>query len=150
MKSSLTFFHLAPILLAPGSQILPGNWGRIKRQQPNLEGVLFREYVIEQVRQREFPSKPSRLDCVFAFRDADTARGFAAQAGGWFATCILYRVSTEADSASIHYANYNFPGPGGGAMDSVEELARTYWAEEPKECVEVLIQAPVTITEVVT
>jgi len=149
MASNLTFFHLAPILLAPGSTILPGNWGRIKRMYPRLDGVLFREYVIEQVRQREFSSKPSRLDCVFGFADVQTAMQFKATAGG-FEHSVLYRVSTEADSTSIHYANHNFPGPGGGALDGIEELARKYWSEVPEEFVEALIPEPVTIIEVVT
>jgi hypothetical protein len=149
MSSNLTFYHLAPILLAPGSQIMPGNWGRIKRMQRNLEGNIFREYVFEDVRKRDFPSKPSRLDCVFGFTDVNTARAFRENTRS-FEASVLYLVSTEADSSSIHYADYRFPALNGGALDGIEELARKYWTETPQQCIEVVIPGPVTVLEVDT
>lgn len=146
VTSDLTFFHLAPIPLSIGSQILPGNWGRIKRMEKNGSDKLFREYVIERVRERSFPSKPSRMNCVFAFVDIQEAVRFRA-ANGAFEYSLIYRIAADVDRSSIHYANYNFPAVGNSALEYFEELARTYWSEEPKECVEVLIPAPVTILE---
>ena len=55
----MPFYHYSPNLLAPGSVVLPGNWGRIvmaERLGPGFKADnLLKELTYELVRVREFP-----------------------------------------------------------------------------------------------
>src|ERR1700681_2787150 len=83
-----TYLHFAPLRLAPGSVIQPGNWGRVLHRYENatvtqqLFGnawILARELKFENVRLQNFPEKPSRFDAAFCCIDENGARVYQAK-----------------------------------------------------------------------
>jgi len=110
--------------------------------------VLYREYVLESMRAREFPDKPSRLNCVFAFPSIDHAATFVSLNPD-FGSHRLYEVTTEALNSSLHYADHYFPPEYPGFLDHIEEMVRKYWTEQPLDRVEILIPAAVTVNRMI-
>ncbi len=148
------FFHCASALLAPGSIIEPGNWGRmIRTYLPNeggTFGVAFREMILEQERLSIAPAKPSRLDALFACRSEADLRHFM-QANGRFRD-IPYEVELIGP-APLHYGDYTLPlfVPDVASFETFAARARSYWAGlSPVQNVEVLIGGPVKITQRLT
>ncbi|EPB6911818.1 DUF2441 domain-containing protein [Pseudomonas aeruginosa] len=138
------YFHAAPILLGEGSVIQPGNWGRILKLYRDANAVLYREYVLEQIRASEFPEKPSRFNCVFLLRTYEEAERYRNLCSP---LDVIYEVSADTTEGSIHLGDYNFGGvlPSLQLLEGMPELARKYWAEEPADFVEVLFQGPVVV-----
>ena len=114
-------FHFNSTLLGNGSVIRPGNWGRIVRFVGSGHPEWTREQKMEQIRQAEFPSLPSRWDCIFYFEDLIEAKFYQTSLG---ANCILllYEVEIVDPSAPKHVADWKGTGP----YDS-DEWARRYW-----------------------
>lgn len=161
-----SYFHVAPNLLAIGSVILPGNWGRIiKLYKPNNSNLilLYRETMLEHIRATEFPDKPSRLESLFLLPSLDEARRYQqgnAQSG------VIYEVQVDANAFDAHYGSYSFHLPptlpihGGGqlALPSVldvegyyagmPKIARSYWGEAPTKDVEIVARTQATIVAV--
>jgi hypothetical protein len=69
-------FHCAGVLLAPGSIVLRGNWGRIVKLRGPVHGSFKREMELEKYRLERASSKPSRLDAIFACPTEDGAQRF--------------------------------------------------------------------------
>ena len=72
-------FHACSILLAPGTVILPGNYGRIIRKWGWNHVAAQREMMIERVRLHDYPQLVSRLDCCFALISYVEAQRFVAE-----------------------------------------------------------------------
>ena len=72
-------YHIASAILAPGSIINPGDWGRMLRLyqvgQADITNLL-RETILENIRSQEFPDKPSRLNSSFAPPGIEAAQFF--------------------------------------------------------------------------
>jgi hypothetical protein len=123
-------YHCSPVVLAPGSVIQPGNWGRIIRiERINNQGGfgthLLREAVSELVRLREFGDRVSRLMAAFAFEELPHAQEF----GGMSASAI-YEVALADGDAPLERYNFELvrmPVPGAHAIAGLEEIARDYW-----------------------
>lgn len=144
-----TFFHGAPLMLAPGSIIEPGNWGRIIRtylpNEPITFGVAFREATLERERISVAPQRPSRLDCVFACPTEAELRSFIHGSGRF--RDVLYEVE-PVGTAPLHYGDHNLPTlpPDAPYFDAFATRARLYWtAPSPSQNVEVLIGGPVRV-----
>ena len=99
-----SYFHLAPILLAPGSIIEPGNFGRLIRLHGEAHPLYRREMAYEAVRQNSFHDRVSRLDCLFCFPTQQEAELCRAHIHG-YADSILYEV--ESAEAEPHIADMN-------------------------------------------
>lgn len=144
-----SYFHFAPIMLAPGSIIEPGNFGRIIRRRGPAHNLYRREMAYEAIRQQHFPSRPSRLDCLFCFPTEGEAELCRAHING-YADSILYEVeSDEVDPhlADMNSALQNFALP---AFDN--SVIAYYWrgwqrSPDPKAVIlrEVLLQSPVKV-----
>lgn len=137
------FYHVSSNILGEGSIIMPGNWGRMLMWHATLSEVQFREHVFELVRLQHFADKPSRLSCVFAVETADEAARYqsAHQPNG-----LIYEVCADEGNFSKHRGHYNFSmGTERTPIQRFQELAKRYWSEEPTECIEVVIPAPVRI-----
>ncbi len=116
-------FHFNSSLLAPGSIIRPGNWGRIVRLIGNQHGEWERERILEHVRQTEFPHLPSRWDCIFFFENAAEAELYNSTLNVTDKSLsILYEVEVTSPLAPQHVADWKGTGP----YDS-NEWARRYW-----------------------
>jgi hypothetical protein len=136
-------FHVAPILLDPGSVILPGNWGRILRAYTQANDVLFREYVLEEVRKSRFPDKPSRFSAVFLLDTMEEAVWFRDNLAN---TSLVYEVEAETKGVVVHRGNYTKVGPVKQFMlDSMPKYAEEYWSNVPTERIEVVFPNSVTI-----
>jgi hypothetical protein len=112
-------------MLARGAVILPGNWGRVIRALGWRHSEALKEMALESARRSRFPSRPSRLDCAFAFPTADEARNFRARIAS-FANHILYRVRLADPSAPLHITDNRLSSPQGTMRD---DWADEYWRD---------------------
>lgn len=136
-------------MLAPGSVIEPGNFGRIIRQHGAAHNLYRREMAYETVRQQHFQSRPSRLDCLFCFPTEEEGQLCRAHING-YADSLLYEVqSSEANPhlADMNNGLLNFALP---AFDN--NVIAYYWrgwqrSPDPKAVIlrEVLLLLPVTV-----
>lgn len=139
-----TYFHCAPIPLARGSIICPGNWGRILRLysvnigSPN---IAFRERVLEDIRTHEFPKKPSRLSSCFVLHTLAEAKHFrdTSQRLG-----IIYEVEPTQDPPCSHTANYLLQ-PSLYYFEDIKIAARAYWDGKYQDHPETLFPVPIRI-----
>jgi hypothetical protein len=107
------------LMLEPGSEIRPGNWGRILRIVGARHTEWQRETILEQVRQAEFSNLPSRFDCSFVIDDLAEAQYYSARHGP---ISLLYQVTLIDEGASFHVADWKGTGP----YDTLEWACR-YW-----------------------
>lgn len=155
LSLDMPLWHLAPIPLAAGSEILPGNYGRIIHQQGEAHPLYHRESILEETRQRLFPNKPSRFDCCFAFMSLDTALAYSTiqmQYGPVFP--LIYQVEPINTAATFHVGDYNAVQPLPRREETMEEIAVAYWEHRIKTttveypgvaCDELLIASPLKI-----
>tara|TARA_Y100000310_G_C20648358_1_gene797936 strand:- start:1678 stop:2112 length:435 start_codon:yes stop_codon:yes gene_type:complete len=101
----------------------------------------FVERVFEEVRQSEFPTRPSRLSSVFVLTDPEFFGGRQ----------YLYRIKCDGEMFETDQLLYT------GAMRrpskrlNVEELAREYWlAESVLYFPEVLVDGEVIVVSILT
>lgn len=138
----MPLYHVASVPLAPNSQILPGNWGRILRKytvgSADLTNLL-RETILEHIRRDEFPGKPSRLDAAFALPTLEAAGFYQAhnQPLG-----IVYEVEFVVPDRPRHEGDFNLiqPKPGEQWLSEMERLARCYWRGERSTVVDTMGQ----------
>ncbi|AMS03524.1 hypothetical protein SEA_GUACAMOLE_33 [Gordonia phage Guacamole] len=97
------------------------------------------ELVWELARQQIKPDTPSRLECMFGWRDLDTARTFRGAGEG-----TIYEVTCDDDSA--FKADMNHLDVGGTIMDAATR-ASAYWMQfpSPRPRWEYLLKLPLTI-----
>src|SRR5258707_670501 len=104
-----SIFHSSPVLLSPGSIVLPGNYGRIVRQAGATHPFYNRETVLEQVRAQHFPDKPSRLAACFACSTEEIARFYMnamSKKPGALSAVVLYEVEKVDPDAVEHRADF--------------------------------------------
>lgn len=120
----MTFYHLNSTPLATGSMVLPGNWGRIIRLYGISHNRFAWEAVVDDIRAREFPQAPSRLDCAYFFDDLGEAR-FYGNSDQSRAMMLLYEVEMVEPEARILRTDWRGTAPDGKmSLDWV----RRYWA----------------------
>ncbi len=149
-------FHSAPLKLAPGSVVLPGNWGRIIRAIGERHDRWHQEVVLEQVRAARYAHLPSRLDACFACANEEALRFYVRHANK-DNPCppVLYEVQKVEPEANEHRTDFNLISankPG----ETIEENAERYWrgdfwyeiAEAPgMRCEEVVTTSPLRILQ---
>jgi hypothetical protein len=141
---AIELYHCAPLPLSPGSVICPGNWGRIKRRFEQNALSLLREAVLDDIRRREFATKPSRLDAGFAcptIVDVEQYRAKHAPTG------LIYKVELLEPSALSHSGDHELYLQGFVGIDGMEELARRYWRSESLGGPEILTLSPMRVIE---
>jgi hypothetical protein len=136
-------YHVAPNMLGEGSIIMPGNWGRLLMMHDELNLTLFREHVLELVRTKYFPEKPSRFNCVFATETSDEAFRYRNSNNS---TGLVYEVCIEDRDVPLHRGDYNFTvRPDYKFPQGIHDLANRYWSEVPNERIEVIVPGPVRV-----
>lgn len=123
-----TLFHAAPIPLAPGSVILPGNWGRILASMGEGHSSWAREQELESVRAEFYPSKPSRLKAAFCCPSEEGLRVYQRTRGGRHD--LLYEVELVDACAPRHLADWGGVEPLRGSVVSLSDNAHRYWRAE--------------------
>lgn len=143
------YFHFAPLLLAPGSIIEPGNFGRIIRQRGAAHPLYRREMFYENIRQNLFPTMPSRLNCLFCFPTLEEAELCRVHISG-YKESILYEV--ENSESNPHYADMNNTVQHFSLPVFDKDIAACYWrgwrqSHDPKAVIfrEVLLRSPIVI-----
>jgi hypothetical protein len=124
----MPLYHVTQILLQPGSVILPGNYGRIlgMYQMRDANAVLYRERFLEDIRQREFPKKPSRLSSSFCLESLQEAQFYRDNLAGRYH--VIYEVELVDPGCNQHRADYNKVSPLMSEMAArMEDVARAYW-----------------------
>ena len=101
-------FHAAPLKLAPGSVVLPGNWARIIRAIGERHDRWHQEGVLEQLRAARYAHLPSRLDACFACVNEEALRFFVRH-GNKDNPCppVLYEVQKVEPEANEHRTDFN-------------------------------------------
>ena len=100
----ISYFHSCPTLLASGSVIEPGNFGRIIKLQGETHPLYRREMAYECLRLRFFPNCPSHLDCLFCFPTQQEAELCRKNIQG-YADSVLYK--GENAEVAPHVADMN-------------------------------------------
>jgi hypothetical protein len=144
-----SWFHLAPNLLAPGSIIEPGNFGRVIALVGAGHQLYRREMAYEAIRASDFNDRPSRLACLFAFPTRQEAEMCCAQISG-YATSVLYEVESLEEKPHLADATYALQHYAQPVFDP--RLIRCYWqgwkpSPDPKVVAlrEVLLRSPVKV-----
>jgi hypothetical protein len=126
-----TLFHFAPIRLGPGSQIEPGNWGRLigRYEAEDLDAPggwrLARELIFEEQRPR---NKPSRLCACFALPTHEDALAYRAL-NDRNCTDVLHEVEIIDPTLPTHIASLSWiDHEAGPFLDPMRERAKKYWA----------------------
>ena len=136
-------YHCAQIILGPGSIILPGNWGRIKQQFEENGATIAREVIIENIRIKEFLSKPSRFDGVFACPTIDSAKLYRDKHAP---TNLIYEIEILDPTAARHDGDYETCIKGFVGINSMQQNARTYWnGTNNNNAPEILTLSPIKI-----
>ena len=144
-----SYFHFSPILLAPGSVIEPGNFGRIIRLRGEADPLYRREMAYETLRDRLFSTHPSRLDCLFCFPTQQEAELCRAHIKG-YAESVLYEV--ENAEVAPHIADMNGAVQHFALPKFDDKVITDYWrgwqpSPDHQAVIlrEVLLRSPVTV-----
>ena len=115
-------------MLDVGSVILPGNWGRLEKASLGAGSpIIFREYVLESLRAKEFPDKPSRMQATYSCPDIQSMVMFM-QAN--CPTSLCYEVEIIDREAPAHRAPCKIVGPADNqnTWDWAMSEAAKYWS----------------------
>ena len=121
----MSYYHLSGAMLANGSIVEPGNWGRVIRAWGWQHTLAMRECALEDSRIARFSHRPSRLESAFVLPSLDEAKFFRNQTNG-FQQHILYRVSLCDDGASSHITDSRLCSPQGTLRPNWADI---YWLD---------------------
>ena len=119
------YYHSNRQFLRPGTIVDPGNYGRLVNQARECGPHWNRELVLEEVRRKRFPNKPSRLSSCFVTDNIETAEFYHRN------HCpegYLYTVVLEDSSQLLHVGDFNCIQPLPGRNETMEQIAERYWA----------------------
>lgn len=123
-------------LVAPGSVLLPGNWARVVRARADFgiqdaKDMLAYEEVFEEIRQKEAPTAPSRLSCLYVSPDLAAAEHFRISMGSG-RTDVPYRVEPVEPLGEVfvsRWSLWNWREIREGTSLRARKSARRYWTE---------------------
>jgi hypothetical protein len=123
-------YYTTHALLQPGDRIYPGTWGRITLGIGAGGNNFLREYLFERIRESEFASLPSRMECLFLFEDLGYASGF--MRGPETRPQLVYEVRLGHRDVPIHRADMAWIVAINElrTFDACDEAARRYWRGE--------------------
>ncbi len=145
----MEYFLLCSYLLAQGSIIEPGNWGRTLRlysgdKNMNMSNP-YKEQIYEKVRQDNFPDKPSRLECLFLCETIEESKLFKERNNRIFD--LIYKVRLNDESKATFRADWEkvkFVD-----IDSIESIAHEYWSGVNISRPEILTLSSVEIIDLI-
>lgn len=135
-----TCFHAAMGEHADGDVIPAGGQGdRHARFHLSSRAYLF-ESVCEQIRQAEFPTKPSRLRAVYACEDVESLLSFC---DAHPSRPFKYEVAPIDPDVTIHRATWEIQP--GYRLHAMVHSAWLYWTRHPTADIEVVIGGDVRV-----
>lgn len=147
-------FHAAPILLAPDSIILPGNWGRIIQSVGPQHDRWKHEETLERIRAEEFPNRPSRMNSSFCCLNEETLRFYSSRNNRL--PPVHYLVEKAVLDAPEHITDFNLISPNKDG-ETIEQNAVRYWQGDFRYkidghpevvCEELLTSSPLRVLEI--
>jgi hypothetical protein len=121
----VSYYYCSEIPLTTGDVVSPGRWGQTIVATGPDHDFYYRELVWEQVRATEFPGRPSRMDCAFAFQSEASALTWAESGERIYAVSVGPESPTFlADMTWITVARQ------GHGFADVLEIVRRYWRGE--------------------
>lgn len=118
-------FHISHAWLDAGAILLPGNYGRVLNAAGYGHSNASAESILEDVRSREFPNLPSRLQSAFYFDTLERAAAYRQHQN--MRHVNLYevdRVTADTVEARVDFRRVTPVGPLGF------DWARSYWRGE--------------------
>ena len=144
----VTYFFCCSMLLAPGSVVEPGNWGRIiKLYKPSMNAnawALARELIFERVRLQNYAEKPSRFDALFlCFTELDLQEFRSMNSRP---IDISYEVKLVDPEAASHTADWSTATTEQtDDFAAVERRAHTYWQAQNIRQRELVTLSPIKV-----
>ncbi|HET7832317.1 MAG TPA: DUF2441 domain-containing protein [Gallionella sp.] len=146
------YFYCYSLPLEVGSIIRPGNWGRILRtytpQSPQNPWLLTRELAFELARIKNYPNKPSRLDCLFICLNEGDLNEFRTASNRPFD--LMYEVELVNPDAPSHIGDWTIANIQSTDNISIfEDRANAYWQDNNAIKQEFLTLSPIRITRII-
>jgi Protein of unknown function (DUF2441) len=144
------YFYCCPQRLDVGSFVDPGEWGRVLRTYDHLTFsstwiILLREIVYELVRREQFPTKPSRRDCLLLCMSEDGVTEFRAASGRRFD--YRYEVELVHPQARSHLGDWTLTSiKSTDDIAAIERSASLYWQGAGIAKPELATLSPIWIT----
>jgi hypothetical protein len=142
----MAYYFCCSAILAPGSVVEPGNWGRILRlytqqRSPNA-WLLARELIYEGIRRASYSSKPSRFGAAFVcFTEADLQQFRLERAFD-----VSYEVELVDPGANRHVADWNVAAvTQTDDVAAIEGKAHLYWQGQNPVKKELVTDSPLRI-----
>jgi hypothetical protein len=117
----MLYYRTAGLFL-PGDIVRPGNWGRVVQLPGSAPHLFYRELVLEHLRLSEYPDRPSRLSCSYAFENCAFAVGWQRTFGDH-----VYPVTPEPGAITFRADMSLVDVPGRGSYAAAIERLRHYW-----------------------
>ena len=120
----MPLYHSTHQKLNAGDIIQPGNWGKMIYKTGESHSCWNREIVLEKIRQKKYPDKPSRLNGCFACDNLQTIEFYK---NHFCPKGYIYEVEIVDTQAPQHLGDFNAVEPLPGLNLNMEEIADRYW-----------------------
>lgn len=116
----MTYYHMCQIPLEKGSIIKPGNYGRMLEYDKGRNSIIYnRETILEGIRKKLCPEKPSRLHSCFVCDDIKSTLMFFQHD---FGTCLCYEVEIVDASAKMYRTSAKY-------ISDLQQVYTREWAD---------------------
>jgi hypothetical protein len=141
----MAYYYACSYPLAPGSVVLKGNWGRICQLEPLSSRTLLKEVILEQVREQEYPDRPSRFESTFLCPNLESIHNFIRSTSRHYD--LLYEVDLVDPDAVKFETDWSLLPPDNATITEAEDAARKYWRPQaPKDdAKEILVLSDIKI-----
>lgn len=147
-KMPESYFWCCSYPLGVGSVVFPGNWGRILKLYTPQSGhnawLLVQELVFEEIRFREFSSKPSRFETVFLCRTTEDILQFREASNR--IKDLVYEVELVEPARPSHVGDMALACcQASDNFESFASRARCYWSGEGSDQPETITTSAIRI-----
>lgn len=154
------YYHATGSLFNVNDEIPPGNWGAEIAKYPSDRKsasafiTVYRETVLENYREKYFIDKPSRLNCIYLCESHQATREFIDSAPGRERDHI-YKVEIVNNQYKLHRGDYNLVtscwDKSKYLQECMELMTKEYWGtQDPKNNVEILVDSPVRVVDIIS
>lgn len=143
----IKYYWLCSYKLEVGSVVKPGNWGRmIKMYTPQNNHqqafIANREYIFEYIRLKNYPNRPSRMECTFLCKTLESAQELH-QKNRQFD--LIYEVELVNDDQIFETDMALIDNVPTDTILAIEEKAKLYWNSSNIIKSEILTTSPIKI-----
>jgi hypothetical protein len=132
------FYHGSDFEFGIGEILLPKRREKLLKR---AKRVLILENIFEEIREKEFADRPSRLDCVYVAHESKKA----------LEKDYLYKVSASGNMFFTDQNLFTFAGTYAKSKDEIRDYARAYWSDGKisYDRPEILVCGEVKIKEII-